>query len=160
MIRRRSLTGASLALLLIYTSLTLTGCIGGAKTYSTDTAGYRKLSEIVDATGDVHGADSTTYYSNVTAPVSFYDLKPGDEIKKGDQIVGFDLEDLVTARDQAVLTAKSAENTMNGQVQASNSNQAKFNKAESDIEIYRNTYALFRQASDYINQDQYQHRIV
>ena len=45
---------------------------------------------------------------------------------------------------------------MNGQVKASDSNQAKFNKALSDIEVYRNTYALFRMAGDYIDQDQYQ----
>lgn len=136
--------------------LMLTGCIGAAQTYSTDTAGYRTVSENVEATGDVHGAESKTYYSSVTAPVSFYELHVGDEVSLGDRVVEYDLEDLVTARDQAVLNSKSAENTMNGQVQASNSNQAKYNKAASDIEIYRNTYALFRQASDYINQGQYQ----
>ena len=136
--------------------LLLCGCIGSAKKYSTDTAGYRKISENVEATGDVHGVESMTYYSAVTAPVNLYDLHVGDEVKKGDLVVGYDLEDLITARDQAVLSSKSAENTMNGQVQASNSNQAKFNKASTDIEIYRNTYALFRQASDYINQGQYQ----
>ena len=134
----------------------LTGCIGSPTTYSTDTAGYRTLSESVQATGDVHGVDSKTYYSQVTAPVSFYDLHVGDEVTTGERVVEYDLEDLLNARDQAVLNSKSAENSMNGQVQASNSNQAKYNKAASDIEIYRNTYALFRQASDYINQDQYQ----
>lgn len=134
----------------------LAGCVGSVESFSTDTAGYRKISETVEATGDVHGVDSMTYYSTVTAPVNYFDLKKGDVIKSGDRVVGFDLEDLIIARDQAVLTAKSAENTMNGQVQASNSNQAKYNKAASDIEIYRNTYALFRQASDYLNQEQYQ----
>lgn len=131
-------------------------CMGRATSFRTDTAGYRNISENVEATGDVHGANSTTYYSTVTAPINYYDLSVGDEVKQGDRVVGYDLEDLVNLRDQAVLSSKSAENTMNGQVQASNSNQAKFNKAASDIEIYRNTYALFRQASDYINQGQYQ----
>ncbi|MCR5590156.1 MAG: efflux RND transporter periplasmic adaptor subunit [Lachnospiraceae bacterium] len=137
------------------TGLMMTAFLGKAKAFSTDTAAIRNISEDVSATGDVHGTESMTYYSAVTAPVSFYDLKVGDEIKAGDLIVGYDLEDLLNARDQAVLASKSAENTMNGQVQASNSNQAKFNKAASDIEIYRNTYALFRQASDYIDQGQY-----
>ena len=136
--------------------LTMTAFLGKATAYSTDTAGYRNISENVDATGDVHGLESMTYYSTVTAPVNHYDLKVGDEVKAGEIVVGYDLEDLVNMRDQAILTAKSAENTMNGQVQASNTNQAKFNKAASDIEIYRNTYALFRQASDYIDQGQYQ----
>lgn len=131
-------------------------CMGRSVAYSTDTAGYRNITESVEATGDVHGVTSTTYYSTVTAPINRYDLTVGDEVRAGDRVVGFDLEDLINLRDQAVLSSKSAENTMNGQVQASNSNQAKYNKAASDIEIYRNTYALFRQASDYINQDQYQ----
>ena len=150
------LSGSISTCLLAGCALTLTACIGSATTYSTDTAGYRKISEYVDATGDVHGAKSMTYYSSVTAPVSHFDLEVGDEVSTGERVVEYDLEDLMIARDQAVLNSKSAENTMNGQVQASNSNQAKYNKAASDIEIYRNTYALFRQASDYINQGQYQ----
>ena len=151
--------------------LIMTACLGKGASYSTDTAGYRSISESVEATGDVHGVESTTYYSSVTAPVNDYDLSLGDEVAAGQHVLGYDLEDLINLfifgdrlldrrlcrlRDQAVLTSKSAENTMNGQVQASNSNQAKYNKAASDIEVYRNTYWLFRQASDYIDQGQYQ----
>ena len=136
--------------------LIMTAFLGKAESFSTDTAGYRSISEDIEATGDVHGVESMTYYSSVTAPVDFYELKTGDVVTAGEKVVGYDLEDLLNIRDQAVLTAKSAENTMNGQVQASNNNQAKFNKAASDIEVYRTTYALFRQANDYVNQGQYQ----
>lgn len=154
--RSRKIRAFSYITVSVVTLSTLTGCLGKSTSYSTDIAGYRNLSEDVEASGDVHGMESTTYYSTVTAPVNHYDLKVGDEVKAGDMAVGYDLEDLVNLRDQAILTAKSAENTMNGQVQASNSNQAKFNKAVSDIDIYRMSYALFRQANDYINQGQYQ----
>ncbi len=136
--------------------LTMTAFMGKATSYSTDTVGHMNITEDVEVTGDVHGQNSMTYYSAITAPVNYFDLSAGDEVKKGDKVVGYDVEDLITMLDQAELTARSAENTMNGQVTASNNNQAKFNKASSDIEIYRNTYALFRQASDYINQGQYQ----
>ncbi|MCR5419537.1 MAG: efflux RND transporter periplasmic adaptor subunit [Lachnospiraceae bacterium] len=124
--------------------------------YSTGTVSYKNIAQNVEATGDVHGEETMTYYSNITAPVNYYELSVGDEVKKGQRVVGYDLEDLITLRDQAELTAKSAENTMYGQVKKSESNQAKYNKAESDIEVYKNTYALFRLASDYVNQDQYQ----
>ncbi|MCR5475400.1 MAG: efflux RND transporter periplasmic adaptor subunit, partial [Lachnospiraceae bacterium] len=154
--RSRFLRSFTYTALLALTGSALSACIGKATSYSTDIAGYRTISEDVEATGDVHGMDTTTYHSTVTAPVCFYDLKVGDEVKAGDTAVGYDLEDLINLRDQAVLTAKSAENTMNGQVQASNTNQAKFNKAASDIDIYRMSYALFRQANDYIDQGQYQ----
>ncbi len=153
---KRLIAGITGAAVLTGAGLTMTAFLGKANSYSTDTAGYRSISEDVEATGDVHGVDSMTYYSAVTAPVDYYELKTGDLVTAGERVVGYDLEDLLNVRDQAVLTAKSAENTMNGQVQASNNNQAKFNKAASDIEIYRNTYALFRQANDYLNQGQYQ----
>ena len=153
---RGIIAGVAGAGLLAGAGLMMTAFLGKAEAYSTDTATARNISEKVCATGDVHGTDSMTYYSAVTAPVSFYDLKVGDEVAAGQQVIGYDLEDLINLRDQAVLASKSAENTMNGQVQASNSNQAKYNKAASDIEIYRNTYTLFRQASDYIDQGQYQ----
>lgn len=154
--KNRSIKVTGCIAVLTGSAVMLSACLGGATGYSTDTAGYRSISEDVEATGDVHGIESMTYYSAVTAPVNFYDLTLGDEVKKDEKVVGYDLEDLINARDEAVLTSKSAENTMNGQVQASNTNQARYNKASSDIEIYRTTYALFRQASDYIDQEQYQ----
>ncbi len=147
---------AGLVTVLAGSGVMLTAFTGKAVSYSTDVAGYTGVSEEVEATGDVHGENSKTYYSAITAPVNYYDLSTGDEVKKGDKVVEYDDSDLITALDQAELNAKSAENTMNGQVQKSNSNQAKYNKAQTDIEIYKNTYALFRQASDYINQGQYQ----
>ena len=153
---KRLIAGITGVTVLTGSALILTAFLGKADSYSTDTAGYRSISEDVEATGDVHGVDSMTYYSTVTAPVDYYELKTGDVVTAGERVVGYDLEDLLNIRDQAVLTAKSAENTMNGQVQASNNNQAKFNKAASDIEVYRTTYALFRQANDYVNQGQYQ----
>lgn len=152
----RILFGAATVAVLGGTGLIMTAFMGKADSFSTQTAGYKSIAENVEATGDVHGENSMTYYSTVTAPVDYYDLSAGDEVRSGDKVVGYDLEDLITAREKAELTAKSAENTMNGQVKASDNNQAKFNKAQSDIEIYRNTYALFRMANDYVNQGQYQ----
>ena len=153
----KKLTAVCIAASLAACSLfAISSCAGRGKTYSTMTAGLRNISETVEATGDVHGEKKMTYYSDVTAPISFYDLTVGDKIQSGQKVVEYDPRDLITALDQAQLAAEAAKNTMNGQVKASDSNQAKFNKASSDIEIYRNTYALFRMASDYIDQDQYQ----
>lgn len=152
----RIVIGTCSAACLAGAGILMTAFMGKATGYSTDTAKYRNVSEEVEVTGEVHGEKSKTYYAAITAPVNYYDLDVGDEVSGGQKVVEYDLTDLINALSQAELTAKSAENTMNGQVQKSNSNQAKYNKAESDIEIYRNTYALFRQANDYINQGQYQ----
>ena len=140
---------------LVGSGVFITAFMGSGKKYSTDTVTRSNVSEEVEATGEVHGESSKTYYSAITAPVSYYELLVGDEVTKGQKAVEYDPEDLISALNQAQLAAKSAENTMNGQVQASNNNQAKFNKAASDIEIYRNSYALFRQANDYLDQGQY-----
>lgn len=152
----RILIGAASVAVLGGAALTMTAFMGKAESYSTETVGFKSIAESVEATGDVHGENSRTYYSSVTAPVAYYELSAGDEVRTGDRVVEYELDDLIKAREQAELTAKSAENTMNGQVRASDNNQAKFNKAQSDIDIYRNTYALFRMANDYINQGQYQ----
>lgn len=152
----RILIGAVTVAVLGGSGLIMTAFVGKTASYSTQITGYMSISESVKATGDVHGENSMTYYSSVTAPVSYYDLAAGDEVSAGDRVVGYELDDLIKIREQAELTAKSAENTMNGQVKASDNNQAKFNKAVSDIEIYKNTYALFRMANDYLNQGQYQ----
>ena len=133
----------------------MTAFMGKAKTYSTDAAKYTEVSEKVEATGEVHGEKSKTYCSTITAPVSYFELLVGDEVHSGEKVVDYDVVDLMNALNQAELTAQSAENTMKGQVTASNNNQAKYNKAASDIDVYRNTYYLFRQANDYINQGQY-----
>ncbi len=153
---KRIAIGAVCVTALAGAAMLLTAFMDKTTEYSTDIVGYDGVSEEVEVTGDVHGEKSKTYYSTITAPVSYYELLVGDEVRQGEKAVEYDLSDLLNALSQAELTAKSAENTMNGQVQASNSNQAKYNKASSDIDIYRNTYALFRQANDYINQGQYQ----
>lgn len=153
--KRIIILGISVAAL-VGAGLLTTAAIGRPKKFSTQSASIGEVSEDVDATGDVHGMDSMTYYSEVTAPVNFYELNTGDEVKKGQKAVGYDLNDLTKAYDSAVLSAKAAENTMNGQVKESDTSQAKFNKASSDIDIYRQNYALFRLANDYVNQGQYQ----
>ncbi len=153
---KRLLIGAGVIAGLAGAGILTTAFMGTGKAYSTDAAKYSDVSEKVEATGEVHGEKSKTYCSTITAPVNYYELLVGDEVTAGQKVVDYDLSDLYNALSQAELTAQSAENSMKGQVQASNSNQAKFNKAASDIEIYRNTYALFRQANDYIDQGQYQ----
>ena len=152
----RILIGAASVAVLGGAGLMTTAFVGKAASFATETVGYKNIAESVEATGDVHGENSMTYYSSVTAPVAYYELAAGDEVRSGDRVVEYELDDLIKACEQAELTAKSAENTMNGQVKKSDSNQAKFNKAASDIEVYRNTYALFRMANDYVNQGQYQ----
>ncbi|MBP5385124.1 MAG: efflux RND transporter periplasmic adaptor subunit [Lachnospiraceae bacterium] len=134
----------------------LTAFAGKATAYETGQVSVQGISETVEVTGDVHGEDSTTYYSAVTAPVSYFDLKVGDLVESGHKVLSYDLKDLILARDQAELTAESAENNMNGQVKQSNSNQAKYSKAKADAEAYQVYYALVRQDSDAINQSQYQ----
>lgn len=97
---KRLIAGITGVTVLTGSALILTAFLGKADSYSTDTAGYRSISEDVEATGDVHGVDSMTYYSTVTAPVDYYELKTGDVVTAGERVVGYDLEDLLNIRDQ------------------------------------------------------------
>ncbi len=134
----------------------MTAFMGRATQYSTASVSTQTIAERVEATGDVHGENSITYYSAISAPIDFFTISVGDAVQKGFKVVGYDLTDLERARDQAELNALSAENAMNGQVTVSNSNAAKYKKAKDDVEIYKYSYALYRQASDTIDQNQYQ----
>ena len=69
---RRILIGAVTLVVLTGAGLMMTAAMGKAKSYSTDIAKYNSISEEVEATGDVHGENSKTNYSTITAPVAYF----------------------------------------------------------------------------------------
>lgn len=131
------------------------GFLGKPASYVTETAAYGDASETISATGTVRGADEKTYYVEVTAPIASMDIEVGDSVAQGIKIVTYDLNDLTTAYDQALLTAESSENGVNAQITKSNENASKYAKASSDEQIYQYLYALSRADADGLSQEQY-----
>lgn len=139
----------------ILSLILLTGC-SNAKEYTTDIAKTGNIAEEIEVTGNVQGEQSTTYYAAVTSPISECDLEAGDIVTENELLLTYDTADLERVYEQAVVTAQSTENSMNGQITASNKNASLYSKAVNDSNIYMNLYAIARASYDQINQSQYQ----
>ncbi len=133
----------------------LTGC-SNAKEYTTDVVKTGNIAEEIEVTGNIQGEKSTTYYAAVTSPISECDLEIGDIVKANELLLTYDTSDLERVYEQAVVNAQSTENSMNGQITASNKNASLYNKAVSDSNVYMNLYAIARASNDQINQSQYE----
>lgn len=145
----------SIKVMAILSLILLTGC-SNAKEYTTDIAKTGNIAEEIEVTGNVQGEQSTTYYAAVTSPISECDLEAGDIVTENELLLTYDTADLERVYEQAVVTAQSTENSMNGQITASNKNASLYNKAVSDSNVYMNLYAIARASNDQINQSQYQ----
>ena len=92
------------------------------------TAQLGDVSQEVDASGTVESNEAKTYFSPVTAKIEQMDLKTGDSVKKGDQLVTYNAEDLEKEEQKADLNLRSGEldyeNTMNKSNKAVNKQAA------------------------------------
>lgn len=137
-------------------AVTLSAFAGKPTEYSAMPAKFEGIAQTIEVSGDIKGEQSTTYYANVTAPISSYSLKVGDLVKSNDIVLMYDTEDLEKALSQAELTAQSSENTMNGQIAASDKKAALYNQAVEDTNTYMGLYAVVRASNDQVDQSQYQ----
>jgi len=129
---------------------------GKPKEYMTESAKQSAIAENVEVSGDIKGEYYTTYYAEVSAPISEYSLNVGDTVLANQPVVAYDISDLSKVLEQAILNAESTENSMNGQIAASNKNASLYNKAVNDSNVYMGLYAIARYSNDQINQSQYQ----
>ena len=134
----------------------LSAFAAGPTGYKTETAGIADVAEEVEASGKVHGERTVSYYSSVSAPISEFDLKVGDQVKKGDPLAAFDLKDLEIGLETARLNAESSESNVEGSIAQSNANAARYSKALADEQTYMYLYAAVRSDSNNIDQDRYQ----
>ena len=153
---KKIIIGASIGALLITSAGFLTAFAGSPTKYEVQAVEKGNASETLEISGTVHGETTETIYAAVTAPILEYDLKVGDEVKKDTKIASYDTSDLVTALSQATLSSESAENSMKGQIQQSDQNQALYNQAATDEQTYMYLYAMARSNYNTIDQEQYQ----
>ena len=75
------------------------------------------VSQEVDASGTVESNESKTYFSPVNAKIEQMNFEMGDSVKKGEQLLTFNVEDLEKEEQKADLNLRSGElnyeNTMN-----------------------------------------------
>ena len=71
--------------------------------YHTAALGQADIEQTLSADGDVRTEESCTYYAQVSAPISQLTVRVGDEIREGDMLVTYDLDDLILAKERSEL---------------------------------------------------------
>ncbi len=94
--------------------------------YHTATLTQADIEQTLSANGDVKTEESRTYYAQVSAPISQLTIRVGDEIREGDVLVTYDLDDLMLAKQRSELQVK----------QAASAYQSTVNQNEKNTMIY------------------------
>ncbi len=84
--------------------------ISRPKVYTVIHAGTENIQETLKVTGDVKSNETKTYYAMFTAPITTLDVKEGEMVHEGDQLVTFDIKDLTMAVRQSALAVQAADN--------------------------------------------------
>ncbi len=71
------------------------------------------IENILSISGTVQSAESKTFFSDVTAPVSEVTVKVGDKVSKGDLLITFDEASIDLAKQTAQLAIKQAKSSYN-----------------------------------------------
>ena len=86
------------------------------------------VSQEVDASGTVESNEIKTYFSPVNAKIDKMDFETGDSVKKGEQLITYNVEDLEKEEKKEDLNLRSGElnyeNTMNKSNKAANKQAA------------------------------------
>ena len=92
------------------------------KVYTVTSARIQNIQEILKVTGDVKSNRTKTYYAMFTAPITELNVKEGDLVKEGDQVVTFDVKDLVLESKQSALAVQAAEDEYQSTVKQNEKN--------------------------------------
>lgn len=84
------------------------------------TAEIGDVTQEVDASGTVESNETKTYFSPVNAKIDKMDFEVGDSVKKGTQLIKYNLEDLEKEDQKAELNQKSGELDYENTVKKSN----------------------------------------
>ena len=117
---------------------------------------YRgSIAGAIKESGVTASDEEFTYFAEVSAPLSYVAVETGDEVVYGQKLAEYDVEDYERSAEQASLTRAQSEDSSQGQINRSNSFQAKYNKAIEDDNTYAVLYWWQREASDSLSESQY-----
>ena len=98
------------------------------------TAEVGDVTQEVDASGTVESNETKTYFSPVNAKIDKMDFEVGDSVKKGTQLITYNLEDLEKEDQKAELNQKSGELDYENTVKKSNKAVDKQAAAASSVD--------------------------
>ena len=95
---------------------------------------YGDITSSVNTSGTITSGSIVTYTTNVTAEVEDIKVRQGQMVKKGDEILTFDVKSLEDQLVQASLNARSTQLSGQSSIEASNKASAEVDKAKKRIE--------------------------
>ncbi|MBQ7562742.1 MAG: HlyD family efflux transporter periplasmic adaptor subunit [Lachnospiraceae bacterium] len=128
---------------------------GRGKEHEAEQVSLGSIAGVIEESGDIDSNEEYTYYSGVSAPISYIAIETGDEVTRGEKLVEYDVEDFERKLSVASLTREESENNSKGQISQSNAWQAKYNQAVADDNTYAVLYWWEREVGDNISEDQY-----
>ncbi len=155
MISRSTGIKIGVAMLAIPVVVSASAFMGKPATYRCAGVESGSVARVVAETGDIHGEETRTYYAAVSAPVKNIGIEVGDVVTKGEKLAEYDDTDFVHNLTQATLGKEQAEVSVQGQIDKSNSNYAKYKAATKDDAIYSQLYAAERESTQALTENQY-----
>lgn len=99
------------------------------------------IEESVSTSGTVASEEEKVYFSQITGTIGSLNVKTGDAVESGTQLISFDLDNAELAKKQADLQAQANEGSYNNSVQRANENQGKFYEANTNLTVLKQQIA-------------------
>ncbi len=93
------------------------------------------MQELVDATGTVESSQKKTYFAQVSGTLASVLVKNGDEVKKGDVLISYDLDKAQRMYAQAGLTQEAALASYQSAMLESSKSQNKLAEAQTNLQV-------------------------
>ena len=102
---------AAIVVVLVIGVSVLSGMGSGSSGYqvATTTVKTEDISSQIEVSGTVESEESKTYFAPIAGTVAALNAVNGEEVKKGDELLSYDLEDLQRASEEATLKAQADE---------------------------------------------------
>lgn len=106
-----------------------------------------EITSTISTSGMVESETTKTYYANTTLRVASIDVKVGDTVSAGDQLITFDEDDIMQSISQALLSYDADNSGYLANIQDNQQHRADYNQAVADVANYE---ALIEAQEDYI----------
>lgn len=90
----------------------------------------------ISTSGTVESENIQTYFADVAAPVSKVNVKAGDTVKMGDELLTYNTDTLAMDNEQAKLTASSTKKKLQAQLEEGSLNELKFVTSTAELGTY------------------------
>lgn len=93
------------------------------------------ITEQVELSGTVESETTKAYYSSVSAGILELQVKKGDYVKSGEQMIAFDISDIERVLEQAMLGTRASESGYQASVNSNAKNSVNYKNATTSLEI-------------------------